>query len=45
MSLVVGHVTFLVALNLVVGLGDPTLLVGLLMFNFLTTVLDPLARV
>lgn len=43
LSLVVGLGTFFVALNLVVRPGHPTLLVGFLMLNFLTTCHDPLA--
>ena len=43
MSLVVGPATFLDADNLVVGHGDPTLFVGLLILKFLTGVLEPLA--
>lgn len=42
MSLVVGPATFFDADNLVVGHGNPTLLVDLLMHNFLSRVLEPL---
>lgn len=40
----VGHVTFLVELNLIIGLGDPTFFSSLLMLNFFIVVIDPLVK-
>lgn len=42
MSLVVRPEKFLIALNLVIGFGDPTLMVGILILYFLTIVIGPI---